>query len=104
MKKVAYVVIMFPAFIVLWAVIIGMWAVELALGAAALVGIFALPIAKAQGKVWEGRFLFGGGLVLAGFAIVGFYACLYVSKRVCVLSKKVFCFIKSCFIGREAVR
>ena len=45
MKKVAYVVIIFPAFLVLWDVIIGMWAVELALGAAALVGIFALPIA-----------------------------------------------------------
>lgn len=103
MKKVAYVVIMFPAFLVLWGVTIGLWAVELTLGAGALMGICALPIASAQGKVWEGRFLFGGGLVLAGFAIVGFYACLHVSKRVCVLSEKMFHFIKSRGMGEEAV-
>ena len=94
----------FSLYIAFWAVIISLWAAELALGTAALAGICVLPVAITQGNVWAGIALFGAGLVLAGLTVFGYYGCLYASKGLCVFCKKMFRFVKGCFIRKEAVQ
>lgn len=91
-------------YIVLWSVVISLWAVELALAATVLAGVVALPISLIQGNVWAGIALLGAGIFAAGLSMFGFYGCLYVTKGACLLGKKLFLFVKSCFIRKEAVR
>ncbi len=91
-------------YIALWSVVISLWAVELALAATVLAGVVALPISLIQGNVWAGIALLGAGIFAAGLSMFGFYGCLYVTKGACLLGKKLFLFVKSCFIRKEAVR
>ena len=89
---------------VIVAVIISIWATELALGVASLAGIGMLPVAFTGEHIWAGIALFGAGIFLAGLTILGFYGCLYATKGICFLAKKLFRLMKSCFIRKEAVR
>ncbi len=91
-------------YIALWSVVISLWAVELALAGTALVGVVALPVSLIQGNVWAGIALLGAGIFAAGLCMFGFYGCLYVTKGACLLGKKLFLFVKRCFIRKEAVR
>lgn len=91
-------------YIALWSVVISLWAVELALAATVLAGVVALPISLIQGNVWAGIALLGAGIFAAGLSMFGFYGCLYATKGACLLGKKLFLFVKSCFIRKEAVR
>ena len=91
-------------YIALWSVVISLWAVELALAGTALVGVVALPVSLIQGNVWAGIALLGAGIFAAGLSMFGFYGCLYVTKGACLLGKKLFLFVKRCFIRKEAVR
>ena len=91
-------------YIALWSVVISLWAVELALAATVLVGVVALPISLIQGNVWAGIALLGVGVFAAGLSMFGFYGCLYATKGACLLGKKLFLFVKSCFIRKEAVQ
>jgi len=89
---------------VILAVIISVWAVELALGVGALAGIGMLPVAFTGEHIWAGIALFGAGVFLAGLTILGFYGCLYATKGICFLAKKLFRSMKSWFIRKEAVQ
>lgn len=86
------------------AVIISVWVAELALGAGALAGICMLPMAFTGEHIWAGIALFGAGVFLAGLTVLGFYGCLYATKGTWFLGKKLFSFMKSCFIRKEAIR
>lgn len=89
---------------VILTVIISVWAVELALGVGALAGIGMLPVAFTGEHIWAGIALFGAGVFLAGLTILGFYGCLYATKGICFLAKKLFRLMKSWFIRKEAVQ
>lgn len=91
-------------YIALWSVVISLWAIEVALVGAALVGVIALPIGLIQGNVWAGVSLLGVGVLAAGLCIFGYYCCRNVTKGACLLGKRLFRFVKSCFIRKEAVR
>lgn len=91
-------------YIALWSVVISLWAVELALGVAVIAGVVALPVSLIQGNVWAGVALLGVGVFAAGLCMFGFYGCLYATKGACLLGKKLFRFVKRCFIRKEAVR
>lgn len=100
----AAVMIVFAVYLVIWSVIVSLWAVELAIGGAALGLLSTFATGFAQGNVWAGLHMFGGALLCAGLAIFGFYGCLYLSKSLCVLSKKLFRGVKRCFIRKEAIQ
>ena len=91
-------------YIVIWAVIICLWTAEAAIGAAALGLSVILVKSFVEGYLWAGFHMIGEALLLAGLAIFGFYGCLYLSKRLCLLSKKLFVGVKRCFIRKEAIR
>ena len=91
-------------YIALWSVVISLWAVEVALGGTVLVGVVALPISLIQGNVWAGVALLGVGVFAAGLCIFGYYGCRNATKGACLLGKRLFRFVKSCFIRKEAVR
>ncbi len=91
-------------YIALWSVVISLWAIEVALVGAALVGVIALPISLIQGNVWAGVALLGVGVLAAGLCIFGCYGCRNATKGACLLGKRLFRFVKSCFIRKEAVR
>lgn len=91
-------------YIALWSIVISLWAVELALGATVLVGVVALPFSLIQGNVWAGVALLGAGVFAAGLCMFGFYGCKNATKGACFLGKRLFWFVKSCFIRKEAVR
>ena len=91
-------------YIALWSVVISLWAIEVAFGGAVLVGVIALPINLIQGNVWAGITLLGVGVFAAGLCIFGFYGCMQAAKGACFLGKRLFRFVKTCFIRKEAVR
>ena len=91
-------------YIALWSVVISLWAVEVAFFGAVLVGVIALPISLIQGNVWAGIALLGVGVLAAGLCIFGFYGCMQAAKGACFLGKRLFRFVKTCFIRKEAVR
>ncbi|MBR2408530.1 MAG: DUF1700 domain-containing protein [Lachnospiraceae bacterium] len=96
--------VVFSLYISFWAVIISLWATVLALGAAALAGVFGLFTTIAAGHGWAGIALFGVGVFLAGLTIFAYYGCLYATKGIWFLGKKLFRSVKGCFIRKEAVR
>lgn len=91
-------------YIALWSVVISLWAIEVALVGAALVGVIALPIGLIQGNVWAGVALLGIGVFAAGLCVFGYYGCIRATKGACLLGKRLFGFVKTCFIRKEAVR
>ena len=91
-------------YIALWSVVISLWAIEVAFGGAVLVGVIALPISLIQGNVWAGIALLGVGVFVAGLCIFGFYGCMQATKGACLLGKRLFRFMKTRFIRKEAVR
>lgn len=101
---IALFAVVFSLYIAFWTVIISLWATVLALGSAALAGVCTLFIAIAGGHAWAGIALFGAGLFLAGLTIFAYHGCLYATKGICVLGKKMFRLVKGCFIRKEAVR
>ncbi len=101
---IALFAVVLSLYIAFGAVIISLWATVLALGAAALAGVGALFTAIAGGHVWAGIALFGAGVFLAGLTIFAYYGCLYATKGICFLGKKMFRLMKYCFIRKEAVR
>lgn len=72
-----------------FAVLIALWAVFGALAGSGL-GAAILGIALiCSGSFLPGLATFGGGLVCAGFAIFFFYACLWATKDLILLIKKL---------------
>lgn len=101
---IALFAVVLSLYIALWSVVISLWAVEAALGAAVLAGVVALPVSLVQGNVWAGVALLGIGVFAAGLCVFGYYGCICVTKGACLLGKRLFYFVKTCFIRKEAVR
>lgn len=95
-------VIVLAVYIVIWSMVIALWAVELGLSAGAVVGIVASSFFALHGNPWSGIAFLGVSLILAGLSIFMFYGCLYASKGICFISKRIFLFIKFCFVRKEA--
>jgi len=91
-------------YITLWSVVISLWSVEVALGGAVLAGVVALPISLVQGNVWAGVALLGVGIFAAGLCMFGYHGCVCVTKGAYLLGKRLFRYVKTCFIRKEAVR
>jgi len=87
--------------VVLWSVVISLWAVEVSLGACALAGVAAIPIFAMKGYALTGIALGGCGLFCAGLSIFGFYGCKSVAKLCVLLCAKTFSGIKSLFVKKE---
>ena len=96
-------VVALAVYVSLWAVVISIYAVDLALGVGAVFGvgvgigqlILAAPI--------NGILLLAAGLVCGGLTIFLFFGCVGATKGALWLAKKMVLGVKKCFVKKEMV-
>ncbi len=98
---IAFMAVMFSVWIVLWALVISVFAV----GVSFVAGwISSLPVALYYVTLGSfagaGSFL-GAGMILAGLGILVIIGGKYFGKGVIVITKKYLLWIKSLFVGKE---
>lgn len=101
---IALLSVIFSVYVVIWSAIIVLWAVYGSLWACGGAAVIYAFIPLIQGHPGTGLFLLGSGIAVAGLALFMHYGCIYATKGICLLSKKIFCGIKSCFIKKEAIQ
>ena len=95
---IAAAAVLFSIYVVLWSLILALFAVELSFIAGALGGAAVGIVYLAQGKTAQGFALLGAGLVLAGLSVFLFFGCIAAVKGTARLTKKIALWIKSLFI------
>lgn len=86
---------------VLLAIIIGWWAIQIALCACAVGGIAAGIVFVCGGNGFTGIAVSGAGIVCAGLSIFTFFGCRAATKGILILTKKFAIRIKNCLIKKE---
>ena len=95
--------VVFSAYVSLWAGIITLWAVLIATSVFAIYGIIVGGIMMIIGDTVINLVLFSMGLVCAGLIIFIFYGCLYSTKGLIILTKKIIFFIKNSLKKEENI-
>ena len=98
---VAAAAVVFSLYVVLWALIICLWAVEATFAACALACIAAAVVYFIKGEPSSGIAMFGAGLALAGLSVLMFYVCKAATKGAAKLTKKIAVGIKTAIAGKE---
>lgn len=88
-------------YVVLWAIILSLYAVDLSLAAAWLCFWINIFMCIASGNPTAAVFSFGIGLACAGLAVLAFFGFNQVTKGLVSLSKKLMRKIKTGFIKKE---
>lgn len=88
-------------YVVLWAIILSLYAVDLSLAAAWLCFWINIFMCIASGNPTAAVFSFGIGLACAGLAVLAFFGFNQVTKGLMSLSKKLMRKIKTGFIKKE---
>ena len=91
-------------YIVIWVLLICLWAVWGAIGGCAIGGLMVSVVYFAQGHVPTGIAALGAGLVLAALSIFLFFGCKAASKGIVKLTKRIARGIKSRIIGKESAK
>lgn len=99
---IALFAIVISIYAVIWSIIISLWAIELSLVACSVGGAFSSVVFMAKGNIVSGVAMLGAGIICVGLAIFGFYGCKYATNAILKFSKKIFIWIKSCFMKKEA--
>lgn len=97
----AGVIVILALYLVLWSVIVSLYAVDLSLAASGLAGLLGFAALLSRHYIVQSIFILGIGLVCAGLAAPFFFVCNLIAKKILVRSKKILLFIKSCVIGKE---
>ena len=94
-------VVVLAVYIVLWSVVVSLYAADLGLAAGALAGVAGCAVLFAAGNPAVALLLVGAGLVCAGLSIFGFVGCKAAAKGVWRLGKTIMRGIKACLIKKE---
>ena len=97
-------IIFLAIYVVIWSVVIVLYAADLCFAAAGITGIIAGTFLASGGNASQGLILIGAGMVCAGIAILLFFACNQVAIAVAKLGKMIIRSTKSRFIRREGVK
>lgn len=100
----AGVIVLAAFYISFWALIASLWITEVSLEIAVVAGVASSLLWLFQGLGWTGMFMLSTGLFAAGLGIFGYYGCIYATKALWTLGKKMVRVIKLCFVGKEAVQ
>ncbi len=101
---IAAAAVVFALYLVIWVLVVCLWAVDAALGFNGL-GCIATGVASiTRGDVLPGIALMGAGLVCAGLAIFLVFGCLAASKGAVRLGKAVARGIKRLFVRKESAK
>lgn len=98
---VAAAAVVLAVYIVIWAVILTCFAIDLALAAAAVGSLFSCAVCAVQGRPIHALVLGSGALICAGLSIVLFYGCVPAAKGAWRLSKLIWRGIRTLFVRKE---
>lgn len=98
----AVAAVVLSVYIVLWSVIISLYSVAVSFVACAVGGVISGVMFIFFGKYAAGVFLLGAGILVLGLGILMFIGCNYATKGIVWLSRKIWLFIKSCFVKGDA--
>ncbi|MCI8631939.1 MAG: DUF1700 domain-containing protein [Lachnospiraceae bacterium] len=99
---IALFAIVISIYAVIWSIIISLWAIEFSLVACSVAGAFSSVVFMVKGSIVPGAAMLGAGITCVGIAILGFYGCKYATNAIFKFSKRIFIWIKSCFMKKEA--
>ena len=99
----AAVAVFLACYVVLWAIIVVMYAVDLAVAVSAVAGLWGGGMLFAAGFPAQGMMTLGGVLLCAGVAILLFFAFNQIAKGILKLSKKLILSLKSIFVRKGAM-
>ena len=100
----AALAIILSVYVVFWSVIISLWAAVISVASVSLLGIGLLPMYLLQGNIPAGLFMGGCGLLFVGLSIFMFYGCIYATKGLLWLSKRIFLLIKFRFVRKGTAK
>ena len=98
---IAVLAVILSLYLVLWSVLISLWAAFASFAACGLAGIAAGGYFAVGGNGLTGIAMIGAGIVSAGLAIFMFFGCKATTKCILILTKKLAIRIKNCFIKKE---
>ena len=87
-------------YLLLWLMVLIVYTIELSLGATALGGVFSCFTALLAGNPSRALFLLGVGVAAAGFAVLGWFACVVVTRWMVAFSKQLLGWIKTRIAGK----
>ena len=90
----------FSVYVVLWSVIVSLYAADLALAVGAVGGIAMAARALVQGQPAQAAAFLGASLLCAGLAVLLFLGCVQATKGAVILTKKIGKWIKSLFVRK----
>ena len=98
---IALLAVVFAIYISLWAVVISLYATDLAMAACAPTGILAAVVLFASGQPSAALLFLGAALVLAGLAILLLFGCNATAKGMWKLCRLTLRGTKACFIRKK---
>ena len=99
---IAACAVVLAVYIVIWAVVISVDAVDLSAAAGAAGGLAGIFIYLKAGNPAGSLFSAGAAIAFAGLAILLFFVCKWITKAVLKLTGRIFLGIKTSFAGKEA--
>lgn len=93
--------VILAVYLVVWTVAALCFAVDLALAAAGLAGLFSGAVCAIRGDAVQALLLGGSALVCAGLAILLFFGCIAAAKGAWRLSKLIWRGLRALFAGKE---
>ncbi len=95
------VAVALAVYITLWAVVLSLYAADLALAVSVPTGIITAVLLFVQGQPAGGLLLLGAGLVLAGLTVLWLLLCNLTAKGVWQLGKLTLRGTKACFVRKK---
>ncbi len=86
----------------IWSALVSLWAAFASFSVCAPAGVILFPLLLLNGNALAAIFMLCAGICCFGLAIYGFFACLWLTKSVVILSKKGFLLVKKFIVKREA--
>ena len=100
----AVILIVLSLYLVLWSIIVSLYAIDFSFVAAGICGILGAFFMIFTGFPTQALFFFGSGLVCAGLAVLLFWGFYQITRQILRLSKKIMIWVKSWFIRKGNAR
>lgn len=98
---IAAALVFLSVYIVLWSIVLVLYAVDFSFSAAALACLAGGFVFCIRFSLLDGIFTLATAFVFAGLAVLMFFGFNQITKGMIVLSKKIITGIKSCFVKRS---
>lgn len=99
---IAALALLLSAYVVIWSVVVCIYAADLSLAAGAFTGVLGIAAFLREGSPAGAFFSLGTGMACAGLAILLFFVCVWITKEIIKLTGRMLLGLKASFIGKEA--